>query len=910
MHASPFASIRRIAAATAAIALGAIGSIVGIADHATAATDPDLVYDSPAFSWSYLDDGTDPAAGTDSPDSWTAPDFDASAWPTGTGSFGAINGALGPLSGGYTPSVLLQQYQVGTTTNTPAFFFRTGLEIPQEYLETITSVTFDLRYDDAVSLFVNGEYIGGGSDAALQAAADRNTRHGGSNQSAPLLEKIVVPVDKFIAGVNTIAVRLHNGRPTSSDLYFEVERLSFRFADSGPTWEEQLLRSDLSNVILGVGATPGSRNLVWYTDDAHSTAPVVELIEASKLENGEFPAEGAMRFTADDISSEPARHGGSRGFEAFSNKLVFDDLAPATTYAYRIGDGDQWLGQWSFTTEAETDEWSFFFTGDPQIGAAAGNTGANPMERHWTADSWGWNDTLEVATSTYPDIRTHVSAGDQVESSSRLTDQLINTPVNGTEVEYLGYSFPEALKTLQNAPTLGNHDYYIGGRATYAQHYNIANFDASTWNNWWAQNNVLFIHLNTEFHYPAGDDYPSAFELHDEWLTKVLAEQGDKYEHHVVVMHRPLYSVGPHSLSSTTTRVRDTFVPLLEKHGIDALLTGHDHTYSRSHIVDGFHPGSYNSTTGMWEGGYGEVVDLGSGADAPDEVFLKDGQLVSVVANSASGSKYYDIQNAGHPYAAVQNQDYMRTYTVVDVDTCSLTYRTHRAEAHGDLALNSIVDEVRVNLADAAPTIEAPEAMTLTASQVADVDLLAGLDYSVCDAERFPVKIDGTVDAAVLDQPQTITYTIAAGTAWEVSAERAVTVTADPSETDEPGETDPVETGQPGETDPVETGQPGETDPVETGQPGETDPVETGQPGETPIPTGTPDATDATGGTTATGTTPGGTTGTVPGGAKPSEGGLASTGAELPMPVLAASLAALLAGALLLQRRARAHDER
>ena len=52
MHASPFAPIRRIAALTAAIALGVVGALVGTADHAVAATEPGLVMESPAFSWS------------------------------------------------------------------------------------------------------------------------------------------------------------------------------------------------------------------------------------------------------------------------------------------------------------------------------------------------------------------------------------------------------------------------------------------------------------------------------------------------------------------------------------------------------------------------------------------------------------------------------------------------------------------------------------------------------------------------------------------------------------------------------------------------------------------------------------------------------------------------------------------
>ena len=39
--------------------------------------------------WSYLDDGTDPAAGSDDRTSWTAEMFDTTSWKTAAGPFGS-----------------------------------------------------------------------------------------------------------------------------------------------------------------------------------------------------------------------------------------------------------------------------------------------------------------------------------------------------------------------------------------------------------------------------------------------------------------------------------------------------------------------------------------------------------------------------------------------------------------------------------------------------------------------------------------------------------------------------------------------------------------------------------------------------------------------------------------------------
>ena len=555
----------------------------------------------------------------------------------------------------------------------------------------------------------------------------------------------------------------------------------------------------LSNVVLGVGSTNSERYLVWYTDIAHSTAPVVEVIRYDQLVDAQFPSTGAARYEGDDITSSQAKQGLSRDFEAVSNKTVLRDLAPDTRYSYRIGDGNTWLGQWSFTTEKGSNDWSFFFFGDSQVGAKAGTRGANPIAPSMQADADGWQNTLNVASKQYPGIRTIVSAGDQIESNKKLKESERNSIKNHTEREYLGYTAPKQLKELQHAPTLGNHDWYSGAQDTYVEHWNIPNLDPETMNNWWTQNNMLFLHLNTELNQE--DDSAK----HDAWMTKVISEQGSKYQHIAVVMHRPLFSAGTtHSVSSTTDRVRRVFGPLLKKHGINILLTGHDHSYARSHPVDNYYPGEFKD--GEWKGATGEIHNLGSGENAPKEIYLTGDQFVSIVANSSSGSKFYDIHpTAKHPYAAVTNQDYVPEYTVVDVTQCSLTYRTHRAQAVGTHEVNSIVDEFKVYLPYARPTLEALPNLTITQTEAANLDLTVGVKSTACDTDMYPVVVSGSINTELLNTPQTVEYAIAPGTPWEVKQSRTVTVVADPVASDPEKPAAPV----PGTTAPGTTG-PGE----------------------------------------------------------------------------------------------------
>jgi len=61
------------------------------------------------------------------------------------------------------------------------------------------------------------------------------------------------------------------------------------------------------------------------------------------------------------------------------------------------------------------------------------------------------------------------------------------------------------------------------------------------------------------------------------WLESELAASQDRWI--IAAMHHPPYSAGYHGSSED---VREAFVPLFEKYGVDLVLAGHDHDYQRS----------------------------------------------------------------------------------------------------------------------------------------------------------------------------------------------------------------------------------------------------------------------------------------------------------------------------------------
>ncbi|HIY85004.1 MAG TPA: fibronectin type III domain-containing protein, partial [Candidatus Yaniella excrementavium] len=433
--------------------------------------------------WSYLDNGTDPANGLADRTDWTAPEFDDSGWDTAAGSFGALRGEQAELSGGYLPDNLLEQYYPDTDElNKEAFFFRTDVTIDDADLTQDTVLRGSLRYHDAAIVYVNGERIEGFHDSGLdfsEQGEGRNMVYGGSNSSAPNQGEFIVPNEHLKAGANTIAVQLHQGRDSSSDIYFELEHLDFD--------EIEATGDGQTSILLGMGADATERRLSWFTDSG-----VDEMVQLTT---------GTHKTMPDDADTiEATEQGRSADFGRDYVHATLADLTPGT-YSYRVGSAD---GGWSdiaqFQVFEQDLEHSFTFFGDPQIGAS-GNV-AN--------DGQGWQEALDANDQLFPDSQFLLSAGDQINNYIGSVD------------EYQAYLAPEQMRSNAFAQTLGNHDSMSGfPQRLYHQHYNqpnLADYDPSEGTYWFKHNGVLHLNISTE--YRDWDD-------HRQFLETTIAEHGD-----------------------------------------------------------------------------------------------------------------------------------------------------------------------------------------------------------------------------------------------------------------------------------------------------------------------------------------------------------------------------------------------
>ena len=560
-------------------------------------------------TWNYLDNNVDPGTSEDRY-AWTKEGYQVDSWKSAAGKFGAKNGALGSLGGGYTPTVLLNQYIEGTSNDIPTFFFRTTVNVNS--LDDLGSLTGNLYYDDAAIIYINGIEVA--SFDKPSGGYDTNMSYGGSNDSNPREGQINLTADQLKdvlkVGENVIAVELHQGRASSSDVYFEFANLQVNY---GQTPVEQKALN------LTVGKDETEMNLTWYANT--SEIGTVEYAKAS--EDGEFPSE----FTTVNATGNQSN---DNGF--YYNQATLTNLEENTKYVYRLVNNDTVSKTYEFTTEDFDGSYNFILAGDPQIGAS-GNA---------TNDTEGWKKTLQDSINKFdPDFI--LSAGDQVNTASN-------------ESQYSGYLASEYLTNTPQANVVGNHD---SSSNAYSQHFNLPNVSgkgATTAGSdyWYVYNNTLFMNINS--------NNMSTAE-HKAFMEEAIAANPDA-RWKVVSFHHSVYSVANHAVEGDILQRREELTPVFDELGIDVVLMGHDHVYVRSNIMKGMQV----------------VTDTSNLQSVTDP----DGVLY-VTANSASGSKYYNIKtDISTEFVAKMDQSKQRSISNIEVNENEFKITTYLYDANND----------------------------------------------------------------------------------------------------------------------------------------------------------------------------------------------------------------------------------
>lgn len=125
--------------------------------------------------------------------------------------------------------------------------------------------------------------------------------------------------------------------------------------------------------------------------------------------------------------------------------------------------------------------------------------------------------------------------------------------------------YAELFRNLPFFPASGNHDYRTGNGAPFRDVFALPGDNGEQWYSYdWGR--IHFVALDTEA------DYAKQAA----WLDQDLANNALPWT--IVYLHRPPYSSGDHGSDLGLRRV---LAPVVEKHGVQLVLAGHDHNYER-----------------------------------------------------------------------------------------------------------------------------------------------------------------------------------------------------------------------------------------------------------------------------------------------------------------------------------------
>lgn len=252
---------------------------------------------------------------------------------------------------------------------------------------------------------------------------------------------------------------------------------------------------------------------------------------------------------------------------ALHHAVRFEELEPDTLYAYRVRGLGTWSEWFQFrTARAGDDHFSFLYFGDAQ----------NSVKSHFSR-------VIREARLELPRPAVMLHAGDLINLRAGIHDDEWGEWFDAGAFLYA---------MTPNIVVAGNHE-----------HITVAAADGE-------ETRVLSEHFRAQFEVPANGiaELPdtvyatryqnvlfvvldSTAALEDEalaisqaaWLDALLAADQSRWV--IVTHHHPIYSV---SLGRDNPPLRDHWKPVYDRHRVDMVLQGHDHTYGRgSNLAEG-----------------------------------------------------------------------------------------------------------------------------------------------------------------------------------------------------------------------------------------------------------------------------------------------------------------------------------
>lgn len=458
----------------------------------------------------------------------------------------------------------------------------------------------------------------------------------------------------------------------NSNVYADSEE----WAEYKTKWES--IKKNYEYAALTPGEDATKLNFAWYS--LTKETPMVKLTDADGKLIGLY--EGTQ-----DLDNQVTINDGE-DVTLYPNKVTVTGLTENTSYKYQYYVDGKWSESYDYKTQS-TENFSVMYVGDPQIGASTGNTasdGSTGKEYFAMNDAYNWYHTLDNAIAAHDNLSFLLSAGDQINQTSvtKAADNLQQ------QIEYSGFLSPSVLRSLPIATTIGNHD---SKSVNYSNHFNYPNLQTSDENTegktvagtdyYFRYGNTLFISIDT-------NNYNCATH---ESVIKEACENNEDAVWRILMFHQDIYGSGYDHSDTDGILLRTQITPIIDEYDIDAVLQGHDHTYSRTYQLsaDGETHTAYTTypkETSVDEfAAYTEennCYNVLTGTADGTKVIDPEG-TVYFEANSSTGSKFYRMMGTQQDYIATRCQSWRPTYSVIDITETTLTVRTYDAATNEEL---------------------------------------------------------------------------------------------------------------------------------------------------------------------------------------------------------------------------------
>lgn len=315
--------------------------------------------------------------------------------------------------------------------------------------------------------------------------------------------------------------------------------------------------------------------------------------------------------------------------------LQISGLLANTKYYYQIEDGNMQV-------LAGNDEQHHFITA-PVIGDST-------IHRFWVTGDFGAGNTDQVLVKQW--FQNYLTTT-KVDAWLWLGD---NTYTNGTDAEYSrnvfskDYGYDSLFRFLPFYPIPGNHDYNsVNGSNPinpYGPYFDMVEVFKNAEMGGYPSNteafysydygNIHFVAMNSELYPWLLFNLPNAYKT---WLENDLRNTTQPFK--IAYWHQPPYSKGSHDSDDWfeffMKAMREQYLPILERYGVDLVLNGHSHVYERSYLINkhyGLSP-TFNRSTMM--------VDSTSGNPDSNRLYIK----YTYGANKNKGTVYAVVGNSG-----------------------------------------------------------------------------------------------------------------------------------------------------------------------------------------------------------------------------------------------------------------------